>query len=211
MKSESSKIMHNHFKTQALIPWYVNGTLDEQDMTVMAEHLGACASCKAEVANAMEQARIIHLGDDDIPLQLLGGKVENFARLKQKIRQRGRSTTFNLPASRLIPAIAATVLTAALLGTMLGGWLSENTARESTFQTMTSQGGSEIAVLQIIFHPQTSEHDIRMMLIDSGGELLGSPTAKGVYRMAITGVDDPASYAVRLRLHPSIRWAEIEQ
>ncbi len=64
-------------------------------------------------------------------------------------------------------------------------------------------------MLQVVFHPETPEQDIRALLIESGSELLGSPSPQGVYRIAIGG-ENAAEFVLQLREHPAVRWAEVE-
>ena len=104
-------------------------------------------------------------------------------------------------------ALAASILLTASLLTLQPQWLPQ----EKTYhaQTTTRTVG-EARVIQLIFHPQTSEHDIRMFLQDSEGELLGSPSAKGVYRVAVNNLLNPQRYVIKLREHPAIMWADLE-
>lgn len=203
--------MTQHLKVQSLIPWFVNGSLDEQDMTTVNRHLDSCSQCKTDVSIALKQAQLFHSTDETIVHSLLQRESASLSMLERRIGIRRRAVSKPSVRSQVTPAVAAIVFTLAILGVTTTGWLPGGANQDLTFEAMTRGNDSDSVVLQMIFHPQTSEHDIRMLLLESGGELLGNPTPNGVYRLSFKDVDDATGYAARLRQQPSISWAEVER
>ena len=62
----------------------------------------------------------------------------------------------------------------------------------------------------VLLYPEVTERDLRLLILDSNGALLGGPSNKGVYRLALPPDVDAAAYARRLRQHPALRWVELE-
>jgi hypothetical protein len=83
-----------------------------------------------------------------------------------------------------------------------------DTTTERTFEAQTGPAAESRPVLQLVFAPDTSARDIDLVLLASG-ELIGTPSPRGVYRVALA-TDEPERLLARLRDHPAIRWAELE-
>src|SRR5689334_7255201 len=39
----------DHLETQALMPWYVNGRLESEELATVEAHLAECAECRADL------------------------------------------------------------------------------------------------------------------------------------------------------------------
>lgn len=194
--------MHNHDELQTLLPWYANGTLAEHEMSRFESHLKSCARCRADLDNTLNQIRTLRLSTAPAHTELMKARSANFSRLQNRIipsapRQR----------RRLVP-MAASAAVAALIAVVFILVVPQ----PEPFKPMTTPTSERFeTVVQVIFDPQTTEQDIRFLLIDSGGTLLGGPTPKGVYRLGFDDLADASAYVVRLRAHPIIRWAEQER
>ncbi len=186
----------------ALLPWYANGTLNEADMAAYHRHLAGCAVCAAELAQTQAQMREMQSTVDPSLRRLLADRDENYQRLRHAMPRPDRQSF-----TRAALAMAAGVLVVAA-GV---AWLAP---REEAvmYRGLTAPAvSSDALVVQVMFHPETPERDIRMLLMDTGAELLGNPSPRGVYRIALEPVAEPDRYVQRLRAHPSIAWAEWER
>ncbi|MCZ6853167.1 MAG: zf-HC2 domain-containing protein [Gammaproteobacteria bacterium] len=191
--------MTNHQTIVELIPWYVNGSLNETETDRVSNHVTECEICAAEIEAELQLAR----GMSDPPRgldRLQAAELRSLESLTRRIRETKQKR------SPLQLAMAATVLIAVVLTAFVAGRYTQ----EVSYEAMTSNGADSRPVLQLIFHPEITEHDLRMIIVDSGGALLGGPSGKGVYRLALPSDVDAARYARRLRLHPALRWVEVE-
>jgi hypothetical protein len=194
--------MHEHDELQSLLPWYANGTLAEHEMNRFESHLKSCARCRAELDNTLNQIRTLRLSTPPAHTTLMKARSANFSRLQSRI------TPSTPRHRRMLVPVAASAAVAALIAVIF----TLVVPQPEPFKPMTTPTSTRFeTVVQIIFDPQTTEQDIRFLLIDSGATLLGGPTPKGVYRLGFNDLTDATAYVSRLRAHPIIRWAELER
>ncbi|MCZ6855688.1 MAG: zf-HC2 domain-containing protein [Gammaproteobacteria bacterium] len=189
----------NHQTIVELIPWYINGSLNEAETDYVSKHVTECASCAAEIEAELQLAR--SMADQPSGFDRLeAAEQRSFETLARRIK----GTEQHRSPIRL--AIAAGALVAVVITAFVAGRYTQ----EVSFEAMTSVTADSRPVLQLIFHPGVSERDLRLLIVDSGGALLGGPSSKGVYRLALPADVDAAQYARRLRQHPALRWVEVE-
>ncbi|MGI9326795.1 MAG: zf-HC2 domain-containing protein [Pseudomonadales bacterium] len=194
--------MNQHAKCQELIPWYVNDSLDATELSKLQPHLERCADCRQQIEEAKA---IVQSMEDDQAFhekleQLACRQDESFDKLSQHlVAPRHR---------RFLPLLTTTavVLCAVALALTIG-----LRPQSTTFESMTRDASTESPIVQVLFSPGFTEAELRQFLEDSQGRLLGSPSAKGMYRIALPVGQDAAEYASRVRKHPGVRWAESEQ
>lgn len=188
-----------HLEILELVPWYVNGTLGEREMDQVSGHVESCASCSQAIDQEVTMAQ--HLRATPAGLaKLLEQQPQAFTRLQESL-----PSSSGQQRSWYRPALAATIAAVALTSFFIG-----RASLDSTYELMTDTASYDGYVLQLIFHPQTSEQDIRHLLTDTGGDLLGNPSPKGVYRINLPPNIDAKAYAARIQEHPAVRWAELE-
>lgn len=194
--------MNDHHAVTQLIPWYVNGSLNEAEMATVEAHLEACADCRRAVRTDVAEARQLHTGLDDARIDALTARRgREFDILRGRLNRAAPRRRPGAP-NRWVPAIAALLVIGAVLPAV---WLAPAPA---VYQLRTSQAPGEAPVLQLVFRDGTSSEDIDL-LIRTSGTLIGRPSTGGVYRVALAS-DDPAALLARIRAHPLVRWAEIE-
>ena len=82
--------MVNHQAVVELIPWYVNGSLNEAETDRVNEHVAGCASCAAEIEAELQLARGI--GNPPRGLERLeAAEQRSFETLTRGIRETERS------------------------------------------------------------------------------------------------------------------------
>jgi anti-sigma factor RsiW len=167
----------------ALLPWFVNGTLEASERAAVEQHLLGCSRCRDEVAflGALRQgvkALAVAEGPGD-----LGRK-----RLLRDVRAERR-------AGRRWwrPALAAAAAVIVVQGVVLAGLL----LREPGIVPL---GGprAEGATVQIQFAPTATEAQIRALLQEAGATLIDGPGASGVYRVRVEKAE-PALAKLRAR------------
>ncbi len=189
-----------HQEVLELIPWYANGTLAEQEMDRVSEHVANCAACARVVAQEVAMARRVRAQPIGLE-KLLEQEPQAFAKLQSSLPSSSKQTKRWYQSG----AVAAAVVAVAVMSFFVG-----RASLEPTYELMTNNVSYDGYVIQLIFHPQTSERDVRHLLADGGVDLLGSPSPKGVYRIGLPPNVDARAYATRLLEHPAVRWAEVE-
>ena len=184
-----------HTRAERLLPWFVNGTLDESELDFVNGHLIHCADCRHAVVLEMELARRI-----SAPTATLTPDFESLrSRLGGARRRRLRVHGWLTGAT----AAAAALLVGTVLYTV--------PLREAEYQGLTSAPAIDSGPLvQIVFAPLTSERELRTLLLEGGSQVVDGPSPRGVYRISLPAGADAVAYASRLAAHPAVRFAEAE-
>lgn len=191
---------HEHDYVYNLLPWYLNGSLHEDDTNRVNAHLEQCDTCSLALQDEIGIARQLQ-EEPPAMKQLLAKKDQNFTQLKARLEQ----PKYARPWRMNIPQVAALILFAGFLG-FFGARLGD----EGEYVTLSRNAKSDATVLQVMFQPSTSERELRHLLLDADAKLLNGPSQKGVYRVQLPADVDAAAYARRLRKHPATRYVEEE-
>lgn len=198
----------HHDQITELIPWYVNGTLDEREMDEVSEHVAQCTECTDEIRREVQLARALRSEPTGLDA-LLARQGDNLRQLQARIHRPGnrwrRGTRLMIRQPPLLAACAVLLVLGIGAGLLLAG-----APQRSGYELLTNPPVSGAPVVQVIFHAEAREQDLRALLLDSGGRMLGNPSARGVYRIALPADSDAVVYARRLHGHPAVRWAEAE-
>jgi len=131
-----------HEKIMAMLPWYVNRTLELSDRQIVSDHLDQCEECQSEVdfLNTMNQvveddADVSYRAHADVDKSLanvmqridaeeaqISSKTPKSSLLLHKLNQ-----LFFLPGNLSVPQWGATAI-AGILVAVLGVWLYSNDA-----------------------------------------------------------------------------------
>jgi hypothetical protein len=188
----------NHQKILELLPWFVNGTLQEDEQSLVNEHILDCRECHREMESLTKTAQLLHATKEPTTESIAHVR-DDF--LKQ-LEDRGDKT--KLPFTWMIPAtIAACLLISALL-------FNPTFRQKESFETLGSTLSGEGSVLQIIFQPDVPEGSIQILLPSDQGNIVSGPTAKGVYRFQLVKDVDSQQVLEWLRNHPDVKFAAME-
>ena len=190
--------MSSHQKILELLPWFVNGTLKEDEQSMVNEHILDCRECHRELEILSETAKLFHATKEP--------SAESIAQFRddflKQLEDRGEKT--KLPFTWMIPAsIAACLLIAALL-------FKPTFSQKESFETLSNTASSKGSVLQIIFHPNVPEMSIQNLLPSDQGNIVNGPTAQGVYRFQLVKDGDSQQVLEWLRKHPDVKFATVE-
>jgi anti-sigma factor RsiW len=188
-----------HGAAQALLPWYVNGTLDAAEHAAVDAHLGDCARCRAD----LELQRLVRAtpvasppGDVDRGWLALRRRLEAEAAPKPPI-----ASPVRRPAPRwLMPALA---LQAAFGVVLAAAWLAP--PRVGDYRTLGAAPAAPANAL-VVFRADATEAEIRAALRAVDARIVGGPTVTDAYLLRL-----PASGAAslsRLRGERSVARAE---
>lgn len=178
-----------HAAVQALLPWHLNGTLDEAESAQVAAHLAGCAACRAELAGE-RRLQALHAGLG----VAAGDAAADWAALQRRLRPAMPAPGVSTWWRRLAVAQLA------LLPLLLALW--------ALTPRYALQGGAvheASAVLRL--RPDTPEQEIRRLLRESGARLVGGPTLSDAYLIELPPAT-AASAIERLRAAPQVLLVE---
>ena len=204
--------MTEHDEIERLIPWYVNGTLNETEMDLVNRHLRSCRRCTASVQAEVVFAR--KLRAEPAGLGDLAGTAEAWSAFAARLPRRRPSaarvwrTKFSRPSTPAAPAAALLSLMLVVAG---GSFLAGQQLQRPEFQAMTTSSTYDGPVVQIVFEPDVPEHRIRRVVLESGGTVISGPTATGIYRIGLPAGSDAGVRVAQLRRLPAIRWVSLEE
>jgi anti-sigma factor RsiW len=190
----------SHQDAELLLPWYVAGSLSEPERSAVAEHVRSCEACRREEAWLRGVADAVRSTPSPSPAPELGARVLATVVARQAAGPWWRRL-WTVREARAVLAVA--LVEAAALAALLVAW----TPRVSPFRTL---GTSQPAHVQVVFHPEATEAQMRSLLRRYGATVVAGPGAGGVYRLRLPEGVDPRQVADQLRRHGAVRFAEPE-
>ena len=189
-----------------LIPWRVNGTLEEAEAALLEAHLAECAECRADLgAETALQAAIASMPLSGEPVE--PARVSGLAHLRSR---RGASQTAPRRfLGRRVPlawALAGPAAAAAALAIFLTAPRSPPPA-EPAYGLLGADEQGVAGNVIVLFGSETTEREMRAALDQVGGRLVDGPTASGAYVVRVTAADRPAALE-RLRSMAQVVLAE---
>ncbi len=202
-----------HQKMQELLPWFVNGTLQGEEVVQVEEHLSACPACRSEV----ECLRVLQSDyrASELPpeaqaaLAKLRPRLDEAAPSRPPRRVVGRTAV--LPV--LIPAWVKLAMAAQFVLVFGLGWEVMQTDRTGlAYHTLALAGAPErpAGSLVVVFDPGAVQRDVARILRDCGCRVVDGPTASNGYVVAVPDAGLNAALA-RLRAEPVVVLAELLQ
>lgn len=206
-----------HRAVQALLPWWLNDSLADDERAAVDAHLAECAACRA----ALEFERELQAAETLATLEAAGTPgaqdvEQGWAAMQQRLQSPPASATQPLPpASRPQPAGVArwwrwaALAQAAALALMVGALLWPTPSADERYRALgTAPAATDnSAALLVRFRPEASERELREALRDSGTRLVGGPTVTDAYLLAAAPGRE-AQALQRLRAHAAVQLAE---
>lgn len=231
MKSPIHNAHHDHDEVFSLLPWYVNGSLDQAESQRAEAHTKVCLRCRGELLAQQKIAQRIQ--DADIgALEINAGFESLRARIASAETQETRAPYFikltRLPRyciafMRSSSYFPVTAVTAGLVVILAIGSLATN--YDATAPSGQSDIGREYQTLAakplrtkiereilVVFKPEVSASEINVVLGELGALTVNLPNENGVMRIAIAG-DNPSRDATlevvtKLKHSPLVMFAE---
>jgi hypothetical protein len=206
----TGRIVHlnasEHASVDALLPWFVNGTLRGEELERVEQHVAACPACRREIE---------WLRDVFAACAAIAPLPEAPATLSRELADAGHSTPRSWRANALAgvrstPSWMRALLAAQLAGlAILGTLLALDTGNEPTYRTLGSEGrplpsGETIAV---VFDPAITEADLRRLVSEIGARIVDGPTSTHAFVLEVPASAVNAAVA-KLRGEPGVRFAE---
>ena len=211
----------NHRHAWDLIPWFVNGTVAENDRAGLQHHVENCAACREEmeVQRALLQGMRTRPQVESMPhgsLQKLWQRID-----AEQVDEQTEAAMPAAPAASARPAArsprtlrwlaAAVVLQAVLLGILatilLRGPQGQTDGAYRTVSTPAAAPGP--ASVRAVFSPDMTLGELQALLERAHLRIVNGPSPDGVYTLATASrTDDPKQALLTLRAHPAARFAE---
>lgn len=207
-------MMKSNEHVEALIPWYVNGTLDAAESQHVQRHLEGCEQCRVSLRLERRIAELVFEHRDTLDCApqsgwnrlaaQLDGRPSPFREESAPPRLRRR-----VSGKRLLPALL--VLQAAAiagLGIALVHLLDQridNSYRTLSDGAQTSPVGAP--TVRVVFANDTSSEKLRILLEPIGGTIRSGPTANSVYTIEAQKSGTAAALNW-LRTQPEVLFAE---
>jgi hypothetical protein len=219
-----------HKQVWQLLPWYVNGTLDDSDREAVAHHIWLCQTCEREVVRC--QTVVSVLGKDDTSAWTPSPR--HFNRLMTRIDRESSLTTAERWRIRIQEWVAkirsafqstpapirwALAAQTAVIVLIVVATMSTRKASPSLYSTLSDPVVSHEAGqwhITVVFAEEITEREVRSLLSTINGTIVAGPSAMAVYTVTIPASGDEQSGEVqaalaKLRAHPKVRLAEPKQ
>jgi anti-sigma factor RsiW len=194
-----------------LLPWYLNGTLQQPDHQQVATHLAQCSRCRTELeelAGLRQQVREVYVSEASVPARA-------FQATMAQVNQRNSSATASTqhraspmedstPISWLrsldhffrslfqpqwVPTLAA-VLIVAQLGLLY--WILDRPAGPGQITTRTV--APPTARIRVLFKDAVTEQQVRSTVQEIRGRIVDGPTPDGAYVVEVPALDYTTSH-----------------
>lgn len=197
---------HAHRDVERLLPWYANGTLDDEDAQRVAAHLGDCAACRAEVG-ALQA--VIHAGEPKPSAEDARDADRAWMHMRQRLHAVHRAPIarfdwrrvragWNGAAPWMRVALAAQCAAVAVLAAF--AFRAEVAPEPQTFHTLSataSQASSQDTLL-VVFDPRLTDAQLRELLGANHARIVDGPNAAGAFLVAAPpGQAEPVRNALR--------------
>lgn len=196
-------------ETEALLAWYVNGTLDTSEHARVERHLTECLRCRREVQRLREfQAGMMQ----EVSVPALERAIAGAHARLDEYEQRWRPAALvqRLGKSwRAAPSVVRGALAVQLV-LIIGLGLALTLPREppAPYRTLSAPATtSGAATISVVFDGVTQEAELRALIAGVGARIVGGPSAAGVYTVEVaSGLENEA--IAQLRASPAVRFAE---
>lgn len=209
---------NDHDAIWMLIPWYVNGRIDDRQRARIDAHLRTCQACQDELLAQRKICRTMAASNPDIE-QL---PTASLRRLLQKIDSHEDPVDIAMPVSAarmkkvfswrwsgsLAASLAASVVAA--IGFMV--FTRIELARKempANYYTVTSPAPRvPFEVIRAVFAPVITMAELQGILNEAQLNIVAGPTPAGVYSLAKTSTQPVNESLRRLRQHKEVLFAE---
>jgi anti-sigma factor RsiW len=174
-----------HEQTEALLPWYATGQLDDADRSIIEAHLSACARCQRQLAGERRMIEQFRSFSPEVD--------SGWARMRQRIevpRQAPRNSLGRTAAEvwQMLkrPAVAALATGQVTLLAIAAAIASSLSGAPAYVALGDKAQPTPAANMIILFRPEATEEDMRLALRNSGASLVGGPTDADAYLLHVT-------------------------
>ena len=210
-----------HQQSWELLPWHVNGTLDEAQTQRMEIHLAQCEACRQEYASQSLLRQ--HMREEESVLQAPHVSLQKLLVAIDREENAAPSAhpthdarqPLRASRSRWFAVAAVEAACVVMLIGMLSWQINEerSAARYSTLTSTTSVAAGQAAA-RVVFAPSTSVADLSDLLRLYDARIVAGPSEAGVFTLSFPATMSEANIAAaiaRLQLDARVRFAEPAQ
>lgn len=208
LNSYKNNPYYSHEDSSLLLPWYINKSLNNDEIKLVESHLKVCIICKRELAILQKVASAIKTDKTDYPNK---SSTENFTKLINRIHNTTYSAandslnspikenhhqvlpTANQVDSRVrtklyrLPKTALGMAAALMLSLIIPRFFVNDNSLINDYHTLSS---AEIPVInqntvRVIFLNDTDKLEINKLLATVNGQITSGPSGQGEYSVAI--------------------------
>jgi anti-sigma-K factor RskA len=198
-----------HVAVDALLPWYVNGTLRGDELDRVVRHIEVCEQCRHEIAwlrDVFAACAALAPIPEAAASSLAAGPSSLDGRIRGRTLRTRVSAGWRSPQPWMRMLIAAQFAGLAILGTLLA---FEGQQREPDYRTLggyvrPASTGEAIAVM---FDPAISEAELRRVVTGVGARIVDGPTTTRAFVLEVPAARS-AEVVQKLRAEPAVRFAE---
>jgi hypothetical protein len=174
-----------HATADALLPWYVNGTLRDEELAFVEEHLKGCDQCQGEV-DWLRQVFVAcaALGTDQ-DTALAGSRTASgdSGRLPRRAWPARLAQGWRTAQPWMRGLLAAQLAAIAILGTVL----LTDSRDEASYRTLGAAQRSNQAhnAFAVMFAPTTTESELQGIVMRTGGRIVDGPTVTNAFVLEV--------------------------
>lgn len=190
--------MTHHLEIQELLPWFVNGSLNEAEQSLVDEHLDDCDDCSAAVKQLIDLSARFNSAGPAIASPDINTFIDNLPPQAATVPRRSR---WQVP----VLAACALLVVAAVSMTYL--------MPDDVYRTLSRSepGHHSRPVVQVVFSPEATEREIRELLLQGDNQVLSGPSRHGVYRVLLGQTQRSDIYIARLKHNPDVIFVDREE
>lgn len=161
----------DHDRTQRLLPWYNNGTLEPDEQALVEAHLAQCAECRADAeADAALAFDISALDLEALPA----------ARESERPKSSVSILRRRVPFTWMLAGQAAAALLVVGIFTAI-----PSNPPDQTYHALGSAPAAQPGNIVIVFKADTSEERMRSALLATGAQVVDGPNVSGAYVLLV--------------------------
>jgi anti-sigma factor RsiW len=196
-----------HPRSEALLPWLVNGTLDDDERALVEQHLRDCGRCQREV-NLLRELQTVYREDTSPPptptaFSQLNARLNEAPLQSVRLRKLWRLW-------RQAPTWAQGIFaTQFAIIALLGGLLLAGPPLLPLYQTLgsTDAASPPRGSLVVVFNPQTSEAELQRIVRRVAARIVDGPSEAHAYVLELPAGASAKALAA-LRAEPAVVLAE---
>lgn len=202
----------SHEQAVELLPWLLNGSMDEDEQEKVREHALSCVVCRRELQALELINRFISdaAKSEPIPapdMRRINARIDRWIEHRSGLRQWFSRWSDTVTNPWRLAFAAQTVLVIALAAMIL--WPA---SEEAEFTTLTQPRSlPDGRYLRVVLSPDTAVSELAGLLDDMELRVADGPTPRGVYTLAVpqplTG-DDRLRLLQRLQENPRVLFAQ---
>ena len=198
-----------HQTVEAVLPWFVNGTLEDPEKGLVEHHLQDCVRCQREV----EWLRMVNVsyaeGDENLACEQAWGELKARLGPGSSPWERLRVKLNNWKMPRVIqtwaPWVAALEL--ALILVVGGAFLNPDSSGRYHTLAAGSEAATTKARLVVMFESNSTVDEANRILHEADARVIDGPTATDAYVLSISN-DRFDSVVNQLHREPAVKLVE---